>query len=299
MLKNRKLLGTLAFVLLAYSIYGWQRQESRKNDGFEISKITTQIPNDPQWALPSAPTHIYLLLQQPFRYLGHGLQFYAFESSDGQYVLKFLRHQRLRPNVVIEALPNIVPFSYLKEYKEKECEKRIGYIFRSLLVAYKDVPEETGLLYVHLNKTKNLYPTVQLSDKAHTSYQVTLDSTEFVLQRKATLVKPTLSQLMQQGKTAEAKGRVEQIFALLKECAKKGVCDTDNQLIRKDNLGFIADRAIYIDTGKLTRKASIKTKERFSHDLIRLEPLYEWLKAHYPELAIHFEVEKRKTLDNF
>jgi hypothetical protein len=218
---------------------------------------------------------------------------------DGKYVLKFMRHQRLRPNEAIEWLPNVAPFSWLKECKVKECQKRIGYIFRSLVVAFEDVPEETGLLCVHLNKTKNIYPSVVIRDKLNNQYQVALDGTEFVLQQKASLVKPTLSKLMQQGKVNEAKRRVEQIFSLLSDCAKKGVCDTDSQLIRKDNLGFIEDRAIYIDTGKLTRKESIKTKDRFIKDLTRLQPLHEWLLAHYPVLAAHYELAMAQTLEAF
>lgn len=285
--------------LAAIGYISWQRQESAKNDGFAIHKIYSSIPNDPEWELPEPEPYVRALLRQPFYYLGHGLQFYAFESKDGRYVLKFLRHQRLRPNPVIEQLPDVFPLSWLKKYKEEECQKRIGYIFRSLIVAYQDVPEETGMLYVHLNKTKHAFPTVQIFDKLQESYQVPLDTTEFVLQKKATLVKPTLSKLMQEGHVAQAKKRIDQIFQLLQTCAKKGICDTDNQLIRKNNLGFLEDRAIYVDTGKLTRKESMKTKERFVQDLQRLDPLYSWLQENYPELASHFAEQKPKVIEAF
>lgn len=104
---------------------------------------------------------------------------------------------------------------------------------------------------------------------------------------------------MESGQCHEAKIRINQIFALLRDCAKKGVCDTDGALIRKNNLGFLEDRAIYIDTGKLTLKESIKTKERFTKDLERLDPLYEWLQANYPPLAEHFLLEKQRVLNTF
>jgi len=287
------------FLFVVYGIFVGIRQEGRKNDRFAIHKIASKIPNDPAWEVPKESQSLEAIFKQPFFYLGHGLQFYAFESQDKQYVLKFLRHQRLRPRQVFESLPDVWPFQSLKRQKVEECQKRIGYIFRSLIVAYVEVPEETGLLSVHLNKTNQCYPTVQIFDKKKQPYQVLLDSTEFVLQKKATLVKPTLIQLMQKGEVEAAKIRIGQIFRLLQECAMKGVCDTDGQLIRKNNLGFLEDRAIYIDTGKLTRKESIKTKARFAQDLQRLDPLYSWLLEHYPQLAKHFEEEKAKTLDIF
>ena len=65
------------------------------------------------------------------------------------------------------------------------------------------------------------------------------------------------------------------------------------------NLGFLQDKAIYIDTGKITRKESMKTLERFSKDLERLKPLHEWLEQNYPELAAHFEAEQQNVLANF
>lgn len=104
---------------------------------------------------------------------------------------------------------------------------------------------------------------------------------------------------MQEGNVVHAKARIDQIFTLLATCARKGIADMDNQLIRKGNLGFLEDRAIYIDTGKITRKESIKTLERFNKDLERLKPLHQWLEQNYPELALHFEAEQKIVLANF
>ena len=104
---------------------------------------------------------------------------------------------------------------------------------------------------------------------------------------------------MQEGLVDKAKKRIDEIFLLLKTCAKKGIVDNDTQLIRKNNMGFLAHRAIYVDTGKIARKESIKTLERFTQDLERLIPLHEWLVEHYPELATYFEQAQEKTLREF
>src|SRR5262249_40401492 len=148
-------------------------------------------------------------------YLGRGFQCYAFLSQDGNYVLKFLRHQRLREPAAFDFLPDI---SFIKRFKERKLEerkKRLRYLFRSFKVAYEHIPEETALLYVHLNKTVKRHPQVTIVDRCQNQYQVALDDVEFVVQRRAFLIKPTLTQLMQEGKLDQAEARIAQIFQLL------------------------------------------------------------------------------------
>lgn len=284
-------------LLVAYGTYSYCRMQDKKVEGFYVDRIAPIFPDDPRWDIAVTPEQVKLaneILNQPFSYLGHGFQCYAFVSQDDKYVLKFIRQQRLQPNIFFQWLPD-----FLKKEKVEQGKKRADYLFRSLKVAFEDVPEETGLLFVHLNKTKDLFPAITLYDKAHNRYEVALDDHEFVLQKKALPIKPTIQQLMQEGKVDEAKLRVDQIFTLLETCAKKGIADLDNQLIRKNNLGFLPDRCIYIDIGKITRKASIKGKERFQKDLERLQPLYEWLQQNYPELASHFQETQNRVLINF
>ena len=100
---------------------------------------------------------------------------------------------------------------------------------------------------------------------------------------------------MESGQCHEAKIRINQIFALLRDCAKKGVCDTDGALIRKDNLGFLGDKAIYIDAGKLRYKRTIKQKTYFVEDLKRLRPLRKWLDENHPSLVRYFDEEKERV----
>ncbi len=271
------ILGALSFALY--------RADDRARDGFSPSRIAAIFPDDPKWDIRVAQEQIKeanKALDQPYHYLGHGFQCYAFVSQDDKYVLKFIRQQRLKPPFLL---------SWSKERVESG-KKRANYLFRSLKVAFEDVPEETGLLFVHLNKTKNVHPAVEIIDKAGTHYQVALDDHEFVLQKKADPIKETIDKLMNEGRVEEAKGRIDQIFLLLKTCAKKGIADMDMQLIRKNNLGFLPHSCIYIDIGKITRKESMKTRGRFMQDLKRLDPLYDWLDANYPELAAHFLLVK-------
>lgn len=273
-----------------------------RNDGFTIERIESTLPYTLSWEIPKNPEKIHsanLILNQPFHYLSHGFQFYAFVSADGKYVLKFLRKQRLCPPVLYDFLPSLPFIKDLKEKKTQERAKRAELLFRSIKVAYENVSEQTGLLYVHLAKTTKEHPSVVLTDKLQNKYTVALDNTEFVLQYRADLIKPTLRALMEAGQIKKARERISQIFTMLLACAKKGVIDTDGALIHKNNIGFLKDSAIYIDIGKLQLKDTIKTKQRFEYDLRRLRALYKWLSAKYPPLAAYFKKEQARALAEF
>ena len=239
------------------------------------------------------------IVGQPFTYLGKGFQCYAFESMDKQYVLKFFRHQRLRLPDFVASLPD---FPLVKDYKEQKhaaFQKRMNFLFVGMKTGFQYAQHETELLYIHLNKTNNLGQTVAIFDKIGRKFVVDLDQVEFLLQRKAKLIKPTIDALMMNGDEAGAKKRLDQIFDLFVECTKKGIHDSDGALIRKDNLGFLEDRAIYIDAGKLSMRGRPQTKEGFIRDLKRLRPLEKWLSLKYPTLAEHFNAKEKEVIGAF
>ncbi|MDB6081507.1 MAG: hypothetical protein JWO53_779 [Chlamydiia bacterium] len=298
----KKILIVIAVCLFGFLTYKLIYAYDRRADGFAIDKIHSNLPYNPDWDIPVTQEQIETaneILKQPFHYLARGFQCYAFESADHKYVLKFFRHQRLRLPEIVEALPNL-PF--IKEFKERKAidfQKRMLYLFVGIKVGFELAPEETALIFVHLNKTKNQHGTVHIIDRAGWKHVVEMDNVEFMLQPKAMHIKPTIEKLMAEGKVDEAKMRLHQIFDLLVTCAKKGVHDTDGALIRKNNLGFLDDRAIYIDSGKLVYKDSIKMKECFAKDLKRLNPLRMWLEEKYPSLVSYFDEEKMKAINAF
>ncbi len=292
----------LALAFLGTGIYQAARAWDKRADGFTLEKITSILTPEEKWNVNVSPEElcrINNILDQPYHYLGRGFQCYAFVSSDRKHVLKFFRHQRLRPSEVLDWLPQISWVKARKERKRGELEKRKEHLFKSFKIAFEYIPYETGLVYIHLNKTKELHKTITIVDKSGNSYAIPLDDYEFVLQRKASLLKPTITELMKQSKEEEAKKRINQIFTLLESCAKKGVLDTDGALIRKDNLGFLDDRAIYIDAGKLTLKEKIKRKEAFAKDLKRLRPFEKWLEENFPTLALYFDRQKTIAIKEF
>ncbi len=298
----KRLVLLLCLCVVGYGAYQGFLLYKGRNDGFSIERIYTKLPNSPEWEFAVSSEkqkEVVAILAQPFHYLGHGFQFYAFESADGKYVLKFFRHQRLHPPVLYDWFPDVAIVRDLKAKKSLKRQERVDSLFSSIKIAYEAIPQETGLVFVHLNKTKNQFQPVMLIDLMGQEYRTSLDDTEFLLQEKATFIKQTIKGLMSAGQLDEAKKRINQIFELMKEVSAKGVLDLDGALISKNNIGFIKDRAIYIDTGKFVLRESIKTKERFQQDLKRLKPLHKWLVSRYPPLAAHFDKQQKKALASF
>ena len=300
-LLQKKLTKALIIIALGYSSYRVIHFIDSRAEGFTMEKIHSTLPYSEKWAVPTNQEQLDFansILDQPFHYLGRGFQCYAFVSADNKYVLKFFRHQRMRLPQFLEYVPDFIPFvKQFKKDKKASYKKRKRYLYTGIKVGFENAQEETALLFVHLNKTKKQHKKVKVIDKIGNEYLVDMDEVEFMLQRKAVHIKPTIEELMSQGKVDEAKERLSQIYDLLVKCAKKGVQDTDGALIRKNNLGYLDDHAIYIDSGKLSLKESIKNRDVFAKDLKRLYPLHKWLKEKYPQLATYFDERRQKAIN--
>jgi len=293
---------SLVFVLLAlvgYGVYKWEK----RGEGFRLRKIQEKLTYDPRWELSVTPEELSrakkILQEHSFRYLGHGFQCYAFESEDGQYVLKFFRYQRLRLPSFIQEFPSL-PF--LDEWRKERLvtlNHRRECLLRSCKTSWELAKRETALLFVHLNQTKGLFGKTSLLDTLGEKHLLVMDDYQFLLQKKALHIKPEFDRLMANGQVEEAKRRVDQIFELLLDCARKSVQDMDGALIRKNNLGFLHDRAIYVDGGKMTYRECIRSKKWFEKDLHRLYMLNKWFKEKYPVLSRHLEEKQQCILQNF
>ena len=299
---KKKVIQFFLLLVCGFFVYEIFHAYERRNEGFTIEKIQSTLPFSPDYEVKSTPEQLAQankIFEQPFYYLGHGFQCYAFVSADDQYVLKFFRYQRMRLPEFAYHLPDIAPVRNYLARKAVDYATRRNYLFNGIKVGFENASDETALLFVHMNKTVGQHPTLTIYNKVGTRFEVPLDQVEFMLQRKARLVKPVLDELMAAGQIDEAKARLDQIYALLVRCAKRGICDTDGALIRKNNLGYLGDTCIYIDSGKLCLKEEIKQKERFERDLRRLRPLAKWLEQKYPPLAKHFEETRKKVLNEF
>lgn len=298
-LVSRRYVRFLLVVFVGFAIFKAIHLWEGRGQGFRLYKIQSTPPYEERWDTAYTEEDLKIAqnaLNQPYHFLAHGFQVYAFCSEDGKYILKFFRHQRLRLPEFVMGLPSFPLFDEWRKSRILALSRRQDYLFRACKTSWDLARHETVLLMVHLNTTKGLYPTVQIKDLLGNTYSIELDNYQFLLQKKACLIKPTITKYMKEGNIKEAEKCIDRIFALFLDCAKKGIADTDGALIRKDNLGFFEDRAIYIDGGKLTPRKGQITKKEFIKDIKRLRPLIKWLKEEHPKLVKYFEKAQEKAI---
>lgn len=133
---------------------------------FSLCGISSQLEFNPAWETPRPSeeelSDLKRLFQQKFTYLDCGRQCFAFRSEDGKYVLKFfkLSLRRLPDGLMYLPLPN--KLDQLREKTVAFKKSKLKRDFDSYVLAYNELREETGLIFVHLNKTDFLNQTVTM-----------------------------------------------------------------------------------------------------------------------------------------
>ncbi len=286
-MRKRTLLALL--IVCGGAFVGYNQTSTYLADGFAPSKIQSDLTHDPRWESPSLSDEergsLLHLLEQPFTYLGKGSQCFVFESKDGETVLKFFRHRRYQPSLLVSL------FSKKKHLSKKRVKREA--LFDSCWLAHQKLREESGLVYLHLNKSDDLNQRVILKDKLHRRHSLPLDKYEFIVQKRAQLIYPYIQERMERGEMSAARESLSQLLQLLTTRYHQGIDDQDAALIK--NAGFLADRAIFIDIGQFYIDESKKDHAEYQYETERItRRLRKWLGESYPELAAHFEEELSK-----
>ncbi|MBS3904847.1 MAG: hypothetical protein KGZ39_05940 [Simkania sp.] len=266
----------------------------RQTEGFRLSNVQENLPPHPEWEIPSLSSedtqHIDQLLDQPFFFFDAGFQSYVFISKDRQTILKLFKHHHLRSLPWLTSLPLPERLrNYCSQYADKRY-RRFLRTFSSCTTAYTAFKEKTGLLYVHINPTDCWKKKLTILDKIGIAHTLDLDTTQFVLQKKAERVDLQLETLMRCGEDKKAKECLSSIIDLLVEQGRQGLLNTD-ATIRK-NMGFIDQTAIIIDTGALQKHVSMLPDDLIKKQILKSSlPFRKWLKKHHPSLVPHFEKE--------
>ncbi len=272
---------TSLFVILI--IIGVDRGYHFLADGFDIQRIQSDVYYDRRWDIVHSDEDQIAMqnaLVQKYTYLASGSQSYVFESEDKQYVIKFFKYHKWRTQ---RWLSKILMFKKWNDHTiQKNLESR-NNAFQSYLTSYELFKENTGIIYIHLNKTKGLHPDLTIIDKLKTSYTINLDQFEFTLQRKAVTTNQKLLALKQSGANMEALNSIAQLINFMIMRSEKGFSDKDPHLIR--NFGFLGDKVVEIDIGGFHYDPRKNKDYFYDHELILVQSkLCGWLKQHYPEL---------------
>ena len=279
----QKLLLTVA---IALALFGLSRLYFRLTDDFRLANITYEMPFRQDWEVPPMSSdeqkQFDEILNQKFYYVGKGAQSYAFKSADDKYILKFFKFKHLKPSLWVDLLPSI---GSLQAYKERQLERKnrlLNSVFDGYRLAYEVHAPESGLIYIHLNKGHDLQKTVMVLDKIGLEKTIDIDEVPFILQEKAKTTRMVMTDLMKKNDIPEAEKRIKQIFDLYLLEYSKGIYDRDHGVMH--NTGFVGEKPIHLDVGKLTKDERMKEKEYYKPDLLRIVNKFNvWFKANYPQ----------------
>lgn len=287
----------ISFILIGMiltGLYGIGRLYFRLTGGFTIANITSDFPYNPEWEvrplLVSENEEFETALNQPYYYLGKGCQAYVFESQDRKYVIKFFKYQRYRLTpwlAYAPPLPAIV--QYRKEKLEKKWTKLDGFV-KSWKIAFEHLKDETGLVFVHLNKSDNLQKSLLITDKIGRQHLVNLDDMEFCIQKRADMLCTTLLRYKENGELVNSKELISNLLALIVSEYHRGLADNDHALMQ--NTGVAEGKPIHIDVGQFVLNEQIKDPEVYNQELFTKTYKFKiWLREFYPELADYLEAQ--------
>lgn len=278
------------FILLVFALacYGLGRLYFQLTGGFTLSNINSDFAFQPQWEVRplsiKEKDQLDAALNQTYHYLGKGCQSYVFASHDDRYVIKFFKYQRYRLQPWLSyfpPLPAIVKFR--EEKNEKKWHKLDGFV-KSWKLVFENLKDETGLVFVHLNKTDDLHKNLVIFDKLGLEHQVDLDQMEFCVQRKAEMLCDVLLRYQKEQNFTAASNLVDNLLAMILSEYARGLADNDHALMQ--NTGVIEGKPIHIDVGQFVINEEIKKPEIYHQELFtKTYKFKKWLFEHYPELG--------------
>lgn len=287
----------LGIVLLSIAgVFCVDRFCHRQTDGFSLYKIRSNLSFHPEWEVAplsiDQQEHLESILNQPYSYLAKGAQSYVFTSADEKYVIKFFRIYHLRPPFWLTAVDWPPPLQFYRQTKIEQKRQELEKDFNSYKIAYEQFKEETGLVYLHLNKTEGLHPKLKLYDKIGVIHELDLDQMEFLVQKRATLSYPSIAHIAETEGLEAGKNVLTAFVDLIASRIRKGIKDKDPDL--NTNFGFLGHTPIQIDVGRfrIEPDAPPLSEKMIRDEVIRItDNLNQWLRVRYPLLASHLESE--------
>jgi len=285
-----------AALLLLVAGFGANQLDERLQALFSVDHITYRQLAGPQWDVKAAPcAQTAAILKQKFTYLGQGVQSYAFLSEDGRYVLKFIKHQR-QSSPLWHRMCALVPrvAARAREFKERR-EGQLRETYRSWKLAYEELPDAAGLVYLHLNSTDGALGATKLVRRDGVGISVQLDRIPFLIQQRAEELRKVLRRLVAREQIPEACQLLDQLVDLLLSDYRRGVADRDQFLMR--NTGLCGDRLIHMDVGAFVRNTGARDPAVYLQDLFcKGVRTGRWLATCHPALERHMEERVQREI---
>lgn len=286
------LTGIVLFFLLGRVYYSF-------TDGFSPSEIRSEISSNVQ--IETKPLsheekiEIEKILNQPFYYLGKGIQSYVFVSGDDQYVIKFLKYKHLSVNPFLSLFSFIPSIDvYQKERKQNKIAK-LKEILTSWKMAYEDLKEETAVVYVHLNKNDPFHEKLVIYDKMGRKFEIQIDDLEFLIQKKAKPLADFFKEEMKKNDIQNANLLIDALLQKILSLYERGYGDSDHTLVQ--NTAVLNGKPLFIDVGGFQKSENYKEKNFQDQEIFNKTYRFRlWLKKRYPELQSHLEFRLKEHL---
>ncbi len=251
----------------------------QKTKGFSLERIRFHSPSlQSETADPST----FALLDQTFRYFGNGNQCYAFISEDGQYILKFFKYADSAPPAWTAKIPVLNQFKSFGLKRINKAAWKRNRDFQGYQLAFDRFRDETGLLSLHLHPTRNGYPTITLYDKLNIIHSLDLNTTPFILQKRATPVFDQFNAWLKTGDIDKVRHGIDNLISL---CKKRIACNLyDDDANFYSNIGFVGETPILIDPGHFISGPSPASE--LENLTLKLK---EWFAKHHPPLVSYVE----------
>lgn len=264
---------------------------------FALSKISSSFEASKEWE--TAPLEeeqereLERALSQPYHFLSKGAQAFVFQSEDERYVIKFFKLHHLQPSIWLRILRWPWQMESYRLEKMMEKRKELFKTFMSYKIAYNELQEKTGMLFLHLNKSNHLKRSLSFSDPLGIVHKVDLDQMEFFVQRCAAPFFPEVERYIALGEREKVKQILSELVALLVMRNQKGIFDKDPDI--RTNFAILNHKTVQIDVGRFSRDEMRKESSVYSEEIRRVtDGLTRWLEARDPLLSMHLQKELSK-----
>ena len=199
--------------------------------------------------------------------------------------MKFVKYQRFRPQAWLDYFESIPLINRYRLGKIEKKQKKLDMLFTSWKVAYDHLKPETGLVYVHLNKSNDLQQALTIHDKMGFEHKLNMDDMEFLLQKRANMLCSTINNFMQNDQTAEAKELIDNLLNMILSEYSRGLADNDHALMQ--NTGAIGTMPVHIDVGQFVINPEISNPDVYKQELFsKTFKFRTWLAKHHPESVL-------------
>ncbi len=261
--------------------------------GFAFKKVVSHHTYQSKWDTGPLTEGQKLLLakvaSQPFDYLRSEETCYVFVSRDKSLLFKLFNQTYMQTR----SLFNITPFKYIPYFGRQQAIKRMkntnwrNRAFTSCLAAYQRFAKQTGLLYLHLNKTNEIKKKVTLFPKKGAKVCIDLDSMEFLIQKNGVPVCTYLEEIMAKNNIEKARQAISSIFDLIIARGRAGIAEFDGD--HDYQIGFIDGRACFscVDFFRLVPPTHPNLADFYKIT----KHINEYLLDKYPELASFLDAQ--------